>query len=100
MRIALRCALTVGACTGTVTLRARFATVHRDGRKRVRGVSYVTLGHAHFHHGRGTFAVTVKLRRASRALLRRHHGRLALQVILSAPASPARKLSASLTAAH
>ncbi len=100
VRIALRCTLTSGACTGTITLRARLVTVHRAGHKRVRRVTYVTLGHARFHHGKGAFAVTVKLGRRSRALLARHHGHLALQVILSAPATASRKLRASLTAAH
>ena len=68
--------------------------------KRVRRVSYVTLGHARFNHGKGSFSVTVTPRvAAARALLRRHHGRLALQVILAAPPSKTRKLARDAAAA-
>lgn len=100
VRIALRCALTTGRCEGTITLRAKFVAFKRVKHKRVRHVSYVTLGRAHFNRRIGSFTVTVTLRRSSRALLARHHGRLALQVILAAPPSRTRKLDATLVAAR
>jgi outer membrane protein assembly factor BamB len=100
VRIALRCTLTSGRCKGTITLRARFVRVKRIKHKRVRRVSYVTLARARFNHGKGSFTVTVRLGRAPRALLSRHRGRLALQVILAAPPSRTRKLNATLVAAR
>jgi outer membrane protein assembly factor BamB len=100
VRVALRCTLASGKCKGTITLRARFVAFKRVKHKRVRRVSYVTLGRARFSHGKGSFVVTVQLGRRSRALLRRHRGRLALQVILAAPPSKTRKLSATLLAAR
>jgi hypothetical protein len=100
VRVALRCLLTAGRCKGTVTLRAVFVSHRRIKHKRVRRVSYVTLGRAQFNRRKGSFTVTVSLRRASRALLARHHGRLALQVILTAPPSTTLKLAATLTAAR
>lgn len=100
VRIALRCTLPTGRCKGTITLRAKFVTFKRVKHKRVRRVIYITLGRAHFNRRKGSFTVTVTLGRRSRALLARHHGRLALQVILAAPPSKTRKLAASLVAAR
>jgi polyvinyl alcohol dehydrogenase (cytochrome) len=100
VRVALRCTLTTGRCKGTITLRARFVSFKRIKHKRVRRTRYVTLAGAHFNHGKGSFTVIVRLGRGSRALLRRHHGRLALQVILAAPPSKTRKLNATLLAAR
>jgi outer membrane protein assembly factor BamB len=100
VRVVLRCTLATGRCRGMITLRARFVSFKRVKHKRVRRVSYVTLGRAHFNRRKGSFKVTVTLGRSSRALLKRHHGRLALQVILAAPPSKTRKLSATLVAAR
>jgi outer membrane protein assembly factor BamB len=100
VRISLRCVLTTGRCKGTITLRAKLVAFKRVKHKRVPHVTYTTLGHAHFDRRKGSFAVTVTLRRSSRALLARHHGRLALQVIIAAPPSKPRKLTASLVAAR
>jgi outer membrane protein assembly factor BamB len=100
VRIALRCAAVSGHCKGTITLRAKFVSVRRVGAKRVRRTVFTTLGHARFNHAKGSFTATVYLGRKARRLLGRHHGRLALQVIVAAPPAKARKLAASLTAAR
>lgn len=97
VRIPLRCTLPAGRCAGTIVLRARLTRIVRVHRKRIRRVRLVTLGMARFGHGPGSFAVTVRLGRKARMLLRRHHGRLALQVTLTAPPSPTRRLAASLS---
>ena len=81
VRVALRCTIATGRCKGTITLRAKLVTFKRVKHKRVRRLTYVTLGRAHFNRRKGSFTVTVTLGRSARALLARHHGRLALQVI-------------------
>ncbi|HEX3911676.1 MAG TPA: PQQ-binding-like beta-propeller repeat protein [Solirubrobacteraceae bacterium] len=100
VRLALRCLLTGGQCKGMVTLRAKFVTIKRKGKKRARQTSYVTLGHVRFNHKKGSFAVTLRLGPKARALLRRHGDRLSLQVILAAPPSKTVKRAATLTAAR
>jgi outer membrane protein assembly factor BamB len=100
VRVALRCAVTSGSCKGTVTLRARFVLTRRAGRKHLRRVVYVTLGRVGFKHGIGSFAVTIRLGPHGRALLKSHHGRLTLQVIIAAPPAESRKVDATLTAAR
>jgi outer membrane protein assembly factor BamB len=100
VRIALRCLLTGGQCKGTITLRAKFLTTRRVGRKRVHRTSYVTLGHVRFNHRKGSFTVTLRLGPKARALLRRHRDRLALQVILAAPPSKTVRRAGTLTAAR
>jgi outer membrane protein assembly factor BamB len=100
VRVALRCTIATGRCKGTITLRAKFVSFKRVRHKRVRRLTYVTLGRAQFNRRKGSFTVTVTLGRSARALVARHHGRLALVVILAAPPSKTRKLAASLVAAH
>lgn len=99
VRIALRCLLTGGQCKGTITLRAKLSAVKRSHGKRVRQIIFVTLGHVRFNHRKGSFAVELKLARSARALLRRHQGKLALQVVLAAPPSKTVKRAATLTEA-
>jgi outer membrane protein assembly factor BamB len=98
VRIALRCLLRGGQCKGTITLRAKVLTTKLAEHRRVRHLSYATLGRARFNHAKGSFTVTLKLGPSARALLRRQHGRLALQVILAAPPSKTVKRAATLTA--
>ncbi len=98
VRIALRCLLSSGRCKGSVTLRAKLTTTRRVGRRRVRRLVYVALGSVRFDHAKGSFAVTLELGRRARALLHRHRGRLALQVVLAAPPSKPVKRAATLTA--
>jgi outer membrane protein assembly factor BamB len=97
VRIALRCALTSGRCQGTLTLRAKFLRSRRIDGRRVRSISYVTLGRVRFDHGKGSFVVALRLSRKSRTLLRRHHERLALQLDIAAAGAPTRKLAATLS---
>jgi outer membrane protein assembly factor BamB len=98
IRVALRCVAGAGHCTGTVTLRARLSRITRVRHKRVVHVRYVTLGRVRFDHAAGSFALTVKLGRSARRLLRRHHGHLSLQVVIAAPAGPSHRVSATLSA--
>ena len=100
VRIALRCLLSGGQCKGTITLRAKFVKSKRVGKRLVRRTSYVTLGHVRFNHRKGSFAVTLRLGPAARALLARHGGRLALQVVLAAPPSKTVKRAGTLRAAR
>jgi hypothetical protein len=97
VRIALRCALTSGRCQGTLTLRAKFLRSRRIDGRRVRSISYVTLGRVRFDHGKGSFVVTLRLSRKSRTLLRSHHERLALQLDIAAAGAPTRRLAATLS---
>jgi polyvinyl alcohol dehydrogenase (cytochrome) len=97
VRIALRCLLTGGQCKGTITLRAKLAATKRVKGKRIRRTVFVALGHVRFNHRKGSFAVVLKLGRSARALLRLHHGRLALQVVLAAPPSKTVRRAATLT---
>ena len=93
VRIALRCTLTSGRCKGTITLRARFVSSTRIKHKRVRRVRYITLAGARFNRRQRLVRRDGAPRPApARALLRRHHGRLAMQVILAAPPSRTLKL--------
>ncbi len=97
VRVTLRCAALSGACSGTLALRAKFVRTVRVKHRRARRTTYVTLGRVRFDHGRGTFTITMRLGRAARSLLRRHHGRLAVQVIVSVAGARPRTLAASLS---
>jgi polyvinyl alcohol dehydrogenase (cytochrome) len=100
VRITLRCAATTGTCKGTLTMKAKLAQIRRVGNKRVRRTIYVTLGRVGYKHAKGTFTVTVRLGPHGRALLKSHRGRLALQIVLTAPPAKTRKVAATLLAAR
>jgi hypothetical protein len=98
VRVALRCIAPTGKCKGTVTLRAKFVVSVVVHKKRVRRTILVGLAHARFSHAKGSFAVIIQLKLRARTLLRHHHNRLALQVLISSPPGAARKYAATLVA--
>ncbi len=75
VHVRLRC-LAQFACAGTVAMKAMLIVVSGRGRERHLHVVNVPMARASFgaHHGR--FAVTLRLGKGARALLRRHHERL------------------------
>jgi outer membrane protein assembly factor BamB len=98
VRVALRCVKPTGKCKGAVTLRAKFVVSVRVHKKLVHRTILVGLSHAPFNHAKGSFAVIVRLGPKARTILHRHHGRLALQIVITAPPGKARKVAGSLVA--
>jgi len=96
VQLNLRCPTASSPCRGTVTLRWEFAVTSR-GRHRVRRVIFTTLARADFGPAEGGSTVTLHLAPSAEAHLRRHHDRLALQVVIASPGSKARRVAAVLT---
>jgi outer membrane protein assembly factor BamB len=97
VKLALRCVDASGRCRGTITVRAKFAESRRVHGRVLHSTRYVTLAGVHFNHGAGSFTATLQLSRRSRALLHRHHGRLALQLLLAVSGAKTRKLTGTLS---
>ncbi len=96
VRLALRCAATSRSCQGTVTLQAKFVVTSHRRKRRVRHVVLITLASARFGPVKGNFTIAIRLDSSARAHLRRHHNRLALQVVIASPGSKARHVAAVL----
>jgi outer membrane protein assembly factor BamB len=97
VRVRLRCTGNAGACRGTITLQARFATkrgAHRGGRTVLSKLAEARFGPTH-----GDFGLTLHMGRHTMARLRHHKGRVSLVVRISAPGARARQTPAILTLA-
>jgi outer membrane protein assembly factor BamB len=93
VQLALRCILQSGSCRGTVLLRALIPSHQRH---RATRTVIVPLASKHFGPARGAFTVSLKLGRRALALLRHHHNRLTVQLTISSPGSPLRRVTAVL----
>ncbi len=102
VRVALHCPAAAGNCKGTVTLIAEItAVVHRDNNQ-IRRVVAIRLTRARYRyragpHGNGDFTVILRLDHGIRALLRRHHDRLAVRMVIQATGGGTRRVAAVLT---
>jgi polyvinyl alcohol dehydrogenase (cytochrome) len=99
VRVALRCVLPAGGCSGTVALRAKILSTTGKGRHVVRRTSTVTLARKRFGPIGGSFAVRVGLGKHALALLRRHHGHLGVTVEIFAPGHSTLRVDGVLTLA-
>lgn len=102
VRVALRCPATAGGrgcvkANGTVTLIAEITTIVHTGGHRVRKIVPITLARARFGPAKGDFAVTIQLGKSAEAHLRRHHDRLAVQLVIASPGGGTRRVAAVLT---
>jgi outer membrane protein assembly factor BamB len=97
LRLALGCPGASSSCQGTVILQAKFVVTSRRAKRHVRHVVLITLASARFGPAKGNFTIAIRLGSGARAHLRRHHNRLALQVVISSPGSKARHVAAVLT---
>jgi polyvinyl alcohol dehydrogenase (cytochrome) len=95
VRVALHCA--APSCGGTIALRAKLLLRSGKGSHRVRRTRTVVLTHKAFEHAYGSFEETLRLDKRALSNLRRHKGRLALVVEISAPGHAARRFTAVLT---
>ncbi len=99
VRVTLRCPATAGkrGCKeGAVTLIAKIATVGHRSSRRIRRIVAIRLARARYSPRRGEFVVVLKLNRRARTLLRRHHDRLAVQVVIQATGGGTRRVAAVL----
>ncbi|HTR88615.1 MAG TPA: PQQ-binding-like beta-propeller repeat protein, partial [Solirubrobacteraceae bacterium] len=95
--VALRCPAARGGCHGTLTLVAEIAVGARGGRG-ARHPAAIALSRAHFRaRARGDFTLTLRLSHSAEAHLRRHHGRLAVRVVLATPDAPTSRYPGLLT---
>jgi len=78
VKLRLRCP-SGHAWRGTVALRALFSRRVHGHARTVR----IPIGHVTFAGRRGTFTVALRLNRTGRGLLRRHHHRLRVSVVLA-----------------
>ena len=94
--VTLRCPAVTNECRGTVTLLAEIAVVSVRGKRHVRRVVPIRLARARFGPHGGELVVILQLSQDAEAHLRRHHYRLALQVVIASPGSGARRVAAVL----
>jgi outer membrane protein assembly factor BamB len=97
VRVALRCAPNPAPCRGTVTLLARLVHSATGGTHRSSRTILIELTRARFGPARGSFGLSLHLRRDALALLRHHKDRLTVRVIISSPGVPSRQTTAVLT---
>jgi outer membrane protein assembly factor BamB len=97
VRVLLRCPPSTSTCHGTVSLAALLTTHVGHGRHRRRVVVRVAMVHTTFGVHHGQFAVTLRLGRKARALLRRHHGKLRVSVTIALPKVSTHRVAASLS---
>ncbi len=92
--VKLRCTTTL-PCSGVIDLQAHLILPtpgpHRDKR-----AVLIKLARARFGPATGNFIVTLRLGRRAIARLHRHHDHLAVQLAISSPGYPARRVSAVL----
>jgi hypothetical protein len=97
VRITLRCAPAAALCQGSISLHAQIRVIRGRGRGRRSNLVTTVLAHAYFGPARDEFTLTLRLSRFARALLRHHHWRLALSVVIKSTGSPPRRVAAVLT---
>ena len=95
VRVALQCTTTT-PCSGVVDLRVHLILPAAGPHRSKRTVS-IQLARAHFGPTEDNFIVTLRLGRGAMARLRRHHGRMAVQLTISSPGYPAERVSAVLS---
>jgi outer membrane protein assembly factor BamB len=97
VRVVLRCPPSAASCHGTVSLAALLTEHVGRGRHRRRVIVRVAMAHTTFGVHHGQFALTLRLGKKARALLRRHRGKLHVSVTIALPKVSTRRVGASLS---
>ena len=97
VRVVLRCPPSTASCHGTVGLAAVLTKHVGRGSHRRRVIVRVAMARATFGVHRGQFALTLRLGKKARTLLRRHHGKLNVSVTIALPKVSTHSVAASLS---
>jgi outer membrane protein assembly factor BamB len=94
VRVALRCT-TATPCSGVIDLQVHLL-LPTVGQHKGKSTVSIQLARARFGPATGNFDVTLRLGRESVARLHHHHDRMVVQLTISSPGYPARRVSAVL----
>jgi outer membrane protein assembly factor BamB len=97
VRLQLRCLAKATPCRGILALRAKLTFVVHQGSRQSSHVVFVTLARTRFASARRHFVVTLHLDSRARARLRRHRGRMVLQVVIACPGTRERVFGVTLS---